>query len=60
MTIDTLIKELQKFPQDLPVCLLVPSESGKVAIEIAQVFDSTYLPADSLVGRGDFVVLRAI
>lgn len=60
MTIETLIKELQKFPQDLPVCLLVPSESGKVAIEIAQVFDSTFLPTDSLVGRGDFVVLRAV
>lgn len=60
MTIDTLIKELQKFPQDLPICLLVPSESGKVAIEIAQVFDSTYLPVDALVGIGDFVVLRAI
>lgn len=60
MTIETLIKELQKFPRDLPVCLLVPSESGKVAIEIAQVFDSTYLPTDSLVGRGDFVVLRAV
>lgn len=61
MNVGTLMDLLAQFGRERPVALMVPAHAEKIPIEVVQVVDCAYLPAEALtiVGRDDVVLIRS-
>lgn len=58
MRVGTLIEMLSKFDPKRTITLMVPSYAEKIAVEVVEVVDGAYLPADGIVDRDTIVVIR--